>query len=92
MLNEMVRVAKPEGVILVRDLRRPSRLTYPLHVCWHGRHYSGLMYQLFRDSVRAAYTGEELAELLHQSALHGARIFYRGRTHLGFIRDGRRRN
>ena len=90
MLNEMARVAKPDGVILLRDLRRPSRLAYPLHVRWHGRHYSGLMYQLFRDSVRAAYTGEELAELLHQSALHGAHIFYRGRTHLGFIRDGRR--
>jgi ubiquinone/menaquinone biosynthesis C-methylase UbiE len=92
MLNEMARVAKPEGVILLRDLRRPSRLAFPLHVCWHGRYYSGLMYQLFRDSVRAAYTGRELAELLHQSALHGARIFYYEHTHLGCIRDGRRRD
>jgi len=90
VLNEMARVAKSEGVILLRDLRRPSRLAFPLHVRWHGRCYSGLMYQLFRDSVRASYTGKELTELLHQSALHGARVFYRGRTHLGFIRDGRR--
>ena len=89
MLKEMARVAKPEGVILVCDLCRPSRVAYPLHVRWHGRHYSGLMYQLFRDSVRASYTGKELAELLRQSDLEGARIFYRGRTHLGFIRDGR---
>ena len=90
LLKEMARVAKPEGVILLRDLRRPSRFAFPLHVRWHGRYYSGLMYQLFRDSVRAAYTGKELAELLRQSGLEGARIFFRVRTHLGFIRDGRR--
>jgi ubiquinone/menaquinone biosynthesis C-methylase UbiE len=90
LLKEMVRVSKPDGVVLLRDLRRPSRLAFPLHVRWHGRYYSGLMYQLFRDSVRASYTGKELAELLRQSGLEGARIFYRGRTHLGFIRDGRR--
>ena len=90
MLKEMARVSKPDGVVLLRDLRRPSRLAFPLHVRWHGRHYTGLMDQLFRDSVRASYTGKELAELLHQSALHGARIFYHERTHLGFIRDGRR--
>jgi ubiquinone/menaquinone biosynthesis C-methylase UbiE len=90
MLKEMVRVARPAGVILLRDLRRPSRLAFPLHVRWHGRFYSGLMYRLFQDSLRAAYTGEELAELLHQSDLHEARVFYHERTHLGFIRDGRR--
>jgi ubiquinone/menaquinone biosynthesis C-methylase UbiE len=90
MLNEMARVAKPDGVILLRDLRRPSRLAFPLHVRWYGRYYTGLMYRLFRDSVHAAYTGQELAELLRQSTLHGARVFFHERTHLGFIRDGRR--
>ena len=91
LLKEMARVAKPEGVVLLRDLRRPSRLAFPLHVRWYGRYYSGLMYKLFRDSVRASYTGEELTELLRQAALPEARVFYHQRTHLGFIRDGRHR-
>lgn len=87
--NEMGRVVKPGGVVLLRDLRRPSRLAFPLHVRWYGRYYTGLMYKLYVDSVRAAYTGEELAALLRKSALTDARIFFHARTHLGFLRDGR---
>ncbi len=89
-LDEMVRVAKPSGVILLRDLRRPSRLLFPLHVRWYGRHYSRLMRNLYEDSVRAAYSGEELRDLLHRSSLSRARVFFHGRTHLGFFRNGRR--
>jgi len=85
-LNEMARVAKAQGVVLLRDLRRPSRLVFPLHVRWFGRYYSGLMKKLYVDSVRAAYTGNELAELVHGSKLTQARIFFHNRTHLGFIR------
>lgn len=85
-LNEMARVAKPDGVILLRDLRRPSRIAFPFHFRWHGRHYSGLMKKLFIDSVRAAYTGRELGDLLGRSSLAGSSIFYHRRTHLGFVR------
>jgi len=84
--KEIARVAKPDGVILLRDLRRPSRLLFPLHVRWYGRYYSGLMKKLYLDSVRAAYTNQELADLLRRSALADARIFQHGRTHLGFLR------
>ena len=38
LLAERARVTKPRGSILLRDLRRPSRLKYPFHVRWHGRH------------------------------------------------------
>lgn len=88
VFNEIARVARPEGVILLRDLRRPSRLAFPWHARWYGRYYSGLMYKLYRDSVRAAYTAEELSGLLRRSQLAGARVFFHRRTHLGFIRDG----
>jgi hypothetical protein len=44
------------------------------------------MHKLYCDSVRAAYTPEELAALLRDSPLHDARIFTLGRTHLGFER------
>jgi len=89
LLNEMGRVVKPEGVAVLRDLRRPCRLAFPLHVRWYGRHYSGLMKALYTDSVRAAYTGEELARMLADSRLAAAKVYYHERTHLGFVYDGR---
>jgi ubiquinone/menaquinone biosynthesis C-methylase UbiE len=81
--NEMARVTKPDGVVLIRDLRRPSRLAFKAHVAWHGRHYSGKMKELYDHSVRAAYTPAELQSLIEKSALASARIFLHRRTHLG---------
>lgn len=89
LLNEISRVSKPGGAILLRDLRRPSRLEFPLHACWFGRYYSGLMRQLYRDSLRAAYTRAELETLLQQSKLAGGRVFRTGRTHIGIQRAAR---
>ena len=80
-------LASPEKVFgeMVRDLRRPSWLAFPFHVRWHGRHYSGVMRKLFEDSVRAAYTPEELAELLRGSGMSEARIFLHEGAHMGFV-------
>ena len=86
LLAEMARLAKPGGAILLRDLRRPGRFAYPLHVRWHGRNYSGEMLRLFRESVRAAYTVPELQRLLDASPLRGARVFEHGSTHIGLER------
>ncbi|MGH9405404.1 MAG: class I SAM-dependent methyltransferase [Terriglobia bacterium] len=83
--NEWARVSKPGGKILLRDLRRPSRLTFAAHVAWHGRHYSGRMKQLYEDSVRAAYTPDELRNLARASRLSAARIFLRRQTHIGLV-------
>ena len=86
LLAEIARLARPRGAILLRDLRRPNRFVHPLHVRWHGRHYSGKMRELFRDSVRAAYTAPELQRFLDASPLRGARVFEHGRTHIGIER------
>ncbi len=87
LLSEMARLAKPGGAILLRDLRRPGRFAHPFHVRWHGRHYSGTMRKLFRDSVRAAYTLPELQLLLDTSPLRGcAHVFEHESTHVGFER------
>ena len=51
LFNEISRVARPGGAVLLRDLRRPSRLEFPLHAGWFGRRYSGVMRQLYRDSL-----------------------------------------
>jgi ubiquinone/menaquinone biosynthesis C-methylase UbiE len=86
LLSEIARLATDDGAILLRDLRRPGRLAYPLHVRWHGRNYSGEMLRLYRDSVRAAYTAPELGRLLQSSAMSGARVFEHHSTHIGIER------
>lgn len=89
LFNEISRVSRPGGAILLRDLRRPSRLEFPLHAGWFGRHYSGVMRRLYRDSLHAAYTCAELEDLLHRSELAGARVYRTGRTHIGIEREAR---
>jgi ubiquinone/menaquinone biosynthesis C-methylase UbiE len=87
-LNELARVAKPDGAVLLRDLVRPPGFTYPLHVRFFGRNYSGEMRRLFEASVRAAYTTGELKLMLRDSALNDGRtrVFRRGLTHTGIER------
>ncbi|HUZ45842.1 MAG TPA: class I SAM-dependent methyltransferase [Terriglobia bacterium] len=92
VFEEMARVTRDGGTILVRDLRRPSWLALPFHVRWHGRHYSGVMKKLFKDSVRAAYTREELADLLRASGMGKARIFLHESSHMGFVYGARSKN
>jgi ubiquinone/menaquinone biosynthesis C-methylase UbiE len=87
LLGEMARLVKPDGAILLRDLRRPGRFAFPLHVRWHGRSYSGEMLRLYRDSVRAAYTTRELKQLLESSTVPGGRVFQHGSTHIGIERS-----
>jgi len=86
--DEIARVAKPEGALLIRDLRRPSALSHRLHVRWFGRKYSGEMRRLYEASVHAAYTASELRDLLTESRLNDgrSRIFRFRLTHLGIDR------
>jgi len=86
LLGEMARLVKADGAILLRDLRRPGRFRYRLHVWRHGRHYSGTMRKLFDDSVRAAYTVEELQQMLDASPVRGARVFEHQSAHIGIER------
>jgi len=85
-LREIARVAKPAGAILLRDLRRPSRLAFPLHVRWYGRHYAGKMKQLYVASVCSSYTEKELRVLVRAAGLERAQVFRFGRTHIGIER------
>ena len=88
-LDEIARVAKPDGAVLVRDLQRPKlMLPYALHVRFFGRHYEGEMRRLYEASVAAAYTPKEFGELLGRSKLADgrARVFTHGVTHAGIER------
>ena len=85
VFREMERVTRAGGWILVRDLRRPSRVSFPWHAAWYGRHYAGLMRDLYGASLRAAYSPPELRDLLNRASLGSACPFALGRTHLGFV-------
>jgi len=86
LLREIFRVAAPGAPVLIRDLRRPARPFLAWHLWRHGRYYSGLMRQLFNDSVRAAYTLDELQDFLHQARMPEAQVFrFRG-AHIGIER------
>jgi ubiquinone/menaquinone biosynthesis C-methylase UbiE len=88
-LDEIARVVKPDGAVLVRDLQRPKlMLPYALHVRIFGRHYEGEMRRLYEASVAAAYTPKEFGELLARSKLASgrARVFTHGLTHAGIER------
>jgi ubiquinone/menaquinone biosynthesis C-methylase UbiE len=90
-LDEIARVAKPGGAVLLRDLRRPAAIAITPHIWWYGRHYSGEMKRLYTASVRAAYTVEELGAMLTASKLNDGRSrgFQHQRTHLGIERSAR---
>jgi ubiquinone/menaquinone biosynthesis C-methylase UbiE len=89
VLNEIARVAKPSAAVLIRDLRRPAAPLFPLYVRWFGRKYSGEMRRLYEASVGAAYTAEELGQMLQRSALHDgrSRVFRHHLTHIGIERS-----
>jgi len=91
-LDEIARVARPQGAVLVRDLRRPPALFFPLHLRWFGRHYRGEMRRLYQASVFAAYTAGELQQMLARSRLHDgrARVFRHRLTHIGIERPALR--
>lgn len=89
LLGEIRRVAAPDAAILLRDLRRPAFPLSRLHLWRHGRKYHGLMRRLFDASVRAAYTTDELQQMLRRSPIPGASVFrYKG-AHIGIERPAR---
>jgi len=69
VLDEIARVVKPRGRIFIRDLRRPAPPVIDRHIAHHGRHYRGRMFELFSDSVRAAFTESELSAITRASKL-----------------------
>ena len=86
LIKEMARVCKPEGALLLRDLRRPNRLAYRYHVRKHGSSYDGKMRELFEASVRSAYTLDELRELARESGVPGLEVLRMGPAHIGVQR------
>jgi ubiquinone/menaquinone biosynthesis C-methylase UbiE len=72
MVKEMARVAKKDGAILIRDLKRVSRPCTEFHVNVLGLPYPRIMKKRYRDSIRAALSKEEWNELFQSAHIPGA--------------------
>ncbi|MGC9506054.1 class I SAM-dependent methyltransferase [Baaleninema sp.] len=69
--REIARVLKPNGGLFVRDLYRPEdEATVDRLVAGIGSDYDAHQTQLFRDSLCAAFTVEEVIELLKKAGLN----------------------
>ncbi len=74
-LQEIDRVLKPGGALLLRDLIRPPDLaTVESLVAAIGPDYDAHQRQLFHDSLKAAFTLEEVRDLVAQSGLQGVTV------------------
>lgn len=83
LVLEMVRVAKPDGAIILRDLKRHSPLVTELHVQLFGLTYNKMMKKEYRDSIRAALSEKEWQELFSQANIPGGKLTKQFVTHMG---------
>lgn len=81
-LQELKRVLKPNGAIFLRDLIRPaSQEALDSIVESVGGDYNAHQKRLFRDSLHAAFTLDEVNELVQQAGLEGVKIYQSSERH-----------
>lgn len=89
LLNEIARIVKKDGAVLVRDWRRPSVLSAWWHVRFFARRggFTGAERKLFAVRLHAAYSHSEWRELLHASNLGDtAQLVVRDLSHISIER------
>jgi ubiquinone/menaquinone biosynthesis C-methylase UbiE len=75
VFDEIARIARPGGPILIRDLARPeSEAEVERLVGLHAPQASPLQRRLFADSLRAALTVNEVRQLVEECGLAGVTV------------------
>ena len=88
-LVELKRVLKPNGAILIRDLMRPAtEEIVNTFVDSIGSEYSDRQKQLFRDSLHAAFTLDEVEQLILSAGLSNVKIYQSSDRHWTVERAG----
>lgn len=81
-LTELKRILKPQGAIFLRDLMRPDSIgTLEAIVEREAGDCSDYQRGLFRDSLHAAFTLEEVNKLLQQANLVGVNVYQSSDRH-----------
>lgn len=81
-LLELKRVLKPNGAILLRDLLRPdSQETLDAIVNRVAADCNTHQTQLFRDSLHAAFTLDEVNQMMQQVGLQGVKVYQSSDRH-----------
>lgn len=79
---EIKRVVKPNGAVFVRDLIRPvDEVTMNAIVDRIGTEYNEHQKMLFRDSLHAAFTLDEIKALIEKSGLEGIKVYQSSDLH-----------
>jgi ubiquinone/menaquinone biosynthesis C-methylase UbiE len=81
-LQELKRVVKPNGAILIRDLFRPANPEILNNLVESiGTEYDSHQKQLFADSLHAAFTIDEVNQLISQAGLQAVKIYQSSDRH-----------
>ena len=87
-LSEIGRVLKPKGAMLIRDFRRPNRFRMSQRIEELVRHFGNRMRNQIEAAVGAAYTLDELREIVQASGIGGANVVELDEYHIGIERRG----
>lgn len=80
--QEIKRVLKPDGGLFLRDLRRPGDIeSVDRLVASIGVEYDPHQTQLFRDSLIAAFTVEEVRQMMDAVGLEGVQVYLSSDRH-----------
>lgn len=91
-LQEIKRVLKPNGAILIRDLLRPATEEIVNRMVEaNGSEYSSHQTQLFRDSLHAAFSLEEVEQMIQVVGLKGVKFYQSSDRHWTMERAWRER-
>jgi ubiquinone/menaquinone biosynthesis C-methylase UbiE len=88
VLREINRVLKPRGGLLIRDLRRPSRLQMNRRIEEYAGRYAARMREHVETALRAAFTGGEIEGLVKDSGLERVRCVESDAHHFMIERTG----
>jgi ubiquinone/menaquinone biosynthesis C-methylase UbiE len=74
VLQEINRVLKPKGGLLIRELQRPSRFQMDRTIREHTTRYGSKMHAHVDSALRAAFTRDEIQSLLNESGLERVQL------------------
>ncbi len=85
--REIQRLLRPQGALLIRDLIRPSSEVDLENILnKHGGGSNLEQLKLFRDSLQASFTLEEVQTLIHQAGIKNFQLYQSSDRHWTLVR------